>query len=110
MLELQASLTGAIGHGLHSAVILVTGTVEDDLGDAGCLRLFGNRLADSECAFRLRAVHAFVADGHQRTLCHIVDDLCIDVLEGAEHHETRTLRGATHCLAHAEVTALAPLM
>src|SRR6476661_4245971 len=109
MLELQASLTGAISHGLHSAVILVTGTVEDDLRDAGCLRLLGNRLADSECAFRLRAVHAFVADGHQRALCDVVHDLCIDVLQRTEHHETRTLLGSTHSLAHAEVTALAPL-
>jgi hypothetical protein len=48
MSELQAALAGAIGHGLHAAVVLVSGAVEDDLRDAGRLRLLRDALADRD--------------------------------------------------------------
>ena len=45
-LQLQAALTGAISQGLHTAMINVATTVENDLGDALFQSLCCNLLAD----------------------------------------------------------------
>ena len=54
-LQLQAALTGAISQGLNTAMINVTATVENDLGDALFQSLCCDLLADLSCGLDVAA-------------------------------------------------------
>src|SRR5688572_25148789 len=110
MSELQSALAGAIGHCLHAAVISVSSPVEDDLRDARVLCLRRQALADLGGLLRLLpGGDARVRDSQNGPLRAIVDELRVDVLDRAIHHEARTFRRAAHLLADAQVP-LVPLL
>src|SRR5688572_25216462 len=110
MSELQSALAGAIGHCLHAAVISVSSAVEDDLRDSRVLRLRGQSLADLGRPLRLLPRRdAGIGNGQNRPLRAVVDELRVDVLDRAVHHEARTLGAATDLLPHAQVPLVALL-
>src|SRR6267143_6895860 len=47
-LKLQSAFPGAVGHRLHTPVVLIAGAVEHDRGDAALLRLGGDQLPQRE--------------------------------------------------------------
>src|SRR4029077_12666945 len=110
LLELQAALAGAVGHGFHAAVVFVTRAIEHDLADPGALRLGRDPLADLERFLGLLAgLQLRARDCHQRTARHVVDQLRRDVFERAEHDEARALRRAGDFFPNAEVASM-PLL
>src|SRR5829696_3694291 len=88
MLELQASLAGAVGHRLVAA---------------------GQPLPDLGRLLALLALERRVGNGQQRAPRRVVDELGVDVLQRAEHDQARALGRAGHRLANAEVPSLAPV-
>src|SRR5215208_5560375 len=105
MSELQAALAGAVGHRLHAAVVLVAGAVEDHPGDPRFLGAARDLLADLGRLLRLLPLELGVRHRHQRALRDVVHQLRVDVLEGAEHHEARTLACARDLLPDAQMAA-----
>src|SRR5690348_3098638 len=94
--EGQAALAGAVRKGRDATVVLVAGTVEDDLAHARCLRPLGDELADLA---RLRGLVALDRaevrlDRRRRRqglADQVVDDLRGDVLRRTGHDQARTL-------------------
>src|SRR5919107_5674430 len=109
MLELQAALAGALGNGLHAAVILVPRPVEDDLRDPGLLGAGRQQLPDLSRLLDLLPFELVVGDGEQRARRRVVDELGVDVLERAEDDEARALRRPLDLLPDAEVATVALL-
>src|ERR1041385_128705 len=91
-------------------MVLVTRTVEHDLGDACFLRARGDSLADLGRLHRLLPLGDVAArDRRYGTARHIVYELRVDVLHRTEDHETRPLGRSRHLLPDAEVAAV-PLL
>src|SRR3989344_5344911 len=93
--ELQAALSGSIGQRLHATMILVTGAVKRDRGDAGAPGLLGDPPADQPGRLDIAAVldlaaHFLLERGrrgqHARTV--LVDDLRIDMVRRAVNGQT----------------------
>src|SRR3954469_11556920 len=107
MLELQSALPGTFGHRFHAAVILISRAVEDDLGDSRRLCAFSDPLTDFGRLFRLfHRLDVEIADRRDGVVLRVVDELRVDVLEGAEDDETRTRPRARHLLADAQMPAI----
>src|SRR5262249_27127365 len=94
---LQSTFARCIGERLDSAVIHPATAIERDLRHAGGLCLFGDRLADLLGKDQISAVLGVAADfllhAGRRSQCtpgHVVDDLSVNVLVGAENAEPRT--------------------
>src|SRR4029077_3146939 len=110
-LELQSAFAGAVGHGLHAPVILVAAAVKHHFGDPLCLRPGGDEPTEREAlrglalALDLDAVGQ-VGGAHQRHAAGVVHDLGVDVLRGAEYHQTRPLGAAPHLAAYPQVAAI----
>src|SRR5438270_1065428 len=104
-LKLQSGFARSVGERLDSAVIKEAAAVEHDLLDAGCLRLVGDGLAHSRGL--LQAVALLLQRDRrrrrERAPALVVDDLRVEMVEAAEHGETRPLRGAGGVHAHAAV-------
>src|SRR5262249_984733 len=97
---------------LDAAVILVTAAVEHYLGDARRLGALGNHLADrlggGDVAATLQVLLGLLVDGaggDDGAAAAVVDDLRVDVRDGAIHVQARTLRRADKPRAHAGVHA-----
>src|SRR5437868_7929822 len=116
LLELQSCFSCCIRDCLHSSVINVAPTVEDDLGHALGFGLFGDFFADlfgcrQIAAGLLGALFAFVgAGGEQGLAFHVVDELDIDVLSGAIHVQAWTLGRARDLHANAAVDLAAVIV
>src|SRR3954467_12648536 len=109
MLELQSALAGTVGHRLDAAVIFVSRAVEHDARDPRFLGAGRELLPDLARLLDLLPLELRAGDRHQRTRRLVVDQLRVDVLQRAEHDETRTLGRALHLLADAEMAAI-PLL
>src|SRR6266851_4029082 len=107
-LELQSAFAGAVGHGLHTPVILVAAAVKHDFGDPLLLGLGREQASQPEAlggltlAVDLEALGG-VCGPDQCDAPPVVHDLGVDVLRGAEHDQTRPLRAARHFTAHPQV-------
>src|SRR5690242_4347787 len=110
MLELQPAFAGSVGHRLHAAVILIPTAVEYDLRDPLVLGDRGDLLPDIERLLRLLPfAHLDRRHRRERARRGVVHELGGDVLQRAEHDESRTLGRPLHRLAHAQMTANALL-
>src|SRR3990172_7885526 len=113
-LEAEAAFASRLSQRLHAPVITEPAAVEDYGFDALLAGLLGQRLADECCHLALllalggRAhVRARVRRRDQRVARAVVDDLDVDVVETAEHSQTRSIRRAGDGLPHAHVAASA---
>src|SRR4051812_46688766 len=98
-LEDQAALAGALGQGLHAAVILVAAAVEHDGLDPGFLRARGEQLARlARLLHRLERLQRRLGPLHrgQRAPRVVVDELGEDAAVGAEHRDARAHGAAVH--------------
>src|SRR3954467_8502814 len=103
-LEDQAALAGALGQGLHAAVILVTAAIEDRGVDPGVLRARREQLARlARLLHRLQRPQRVLGPLHrgQRAPGTVVDELSEDPAVGAEHRDARPLGRALDLRAHA---------
>src|SRR5215203_3898481 len=110
MLELQPAFAGSVGHRFHAAVISVSCSIEHDAGEPSVLRPLRDELPHFRRLLALLPGQLVIRYGRERTVRRVVDQLRVDVLERAKHHETRTLRGPRHALAHAQMAAIAQLL
>src|SRR5699024_6036689 len=106
--QLQAALAGALGQSFHAAVIHKATAIEHDGLDAFGQSLLGDHLTDLVRRLDVAAealktlLHRGGADqGHAG---HVINDLGIDVLGGAEYIQTGALSGAADLTAHTAVT------
>src|SRR5262245_55064652 len=95
-LEHQAASARRVGERLHPSVVHVTAAIEHHALDALRLRLLGQELADQlgrrdVAALRLPRPEDLAAavDRQQRPARVVVDQLRVDVVEAAEHRQTR---------------------
>src|SRR3954447_17364802 len=107
--EGQAALTGGIGQGRDTAVVLVAGAVEDHAVDSGGLGTFGDELADLLGLGGLVTVEAaqvglHARRGDQRVAGEVVDDLDADVLRRPGDDQARPVRGPEELLAPTQLT------
>src|SRR5689334_3941277 len=112
VLDGQAAVAGALGEGLHTAVVLVAATVEDRAVDAGGLRALGEELAGLVgLLHRLEAAQVGLRPGDRRERAPgiVVDELGEDPAVGAEHRDARPLGGADDLGAHAAAALEAAL-
>src|SRR4051794_873523 len=103
-LEDQAALAGALGQGLHAAVILVAAAIEHGGIDPGFLGARGEQLARlARLLHRLERLQRRLGPLHrgQRAPGVVVDELGEDPAVGAEHRDARALGAAVHLRAHA---------
>src|SRR5882724_11265100 len=113
-LELYPRFPRRICERLHAAVILVSAAIKHDLFDSGSFGAFGNCFADhfgcrdvSTALERFLGLAVIGAGGDERLAGTIVNDLGVDVADGAVHAKARTIRSADHCKANALMNALA---
>src|SRR5215471_15040890 len=95
-------------------MVLVPAAVEHDLAYTGGLGALGNGLADDfgscDVAAALQILLGFAIDGARgdKSLAReVVDDLRVNVSQGAVHAKARTLRRSLDARAHTLVHALA---
>src|SRR5699024_6367575 len=108
----QSSFTGTFGDCLHTAVVGVATTVEDDGFDTGVLGTLGHQFAHLAGLAGLVAFECpqigFHGGGRDQGLADgVVDDLDEDVARGASHREARALGRSAHVLAQRSLTTLA---
>src|SRR5690349_5408685 len=113
-LELQSAFARAVGDGLHATMVTVAGAVEHHPGHARRLGLLGQQLSDRLAAGDLALALdldalAAVAHAEEGDAEIVVDQLGVDMLERAEHHQSRALGGAAHPLANPQVAAIPQL-
>src|ERR1700754_812844 len=107
-LKLKAALTGALGQGLDTAVVLVAAAIEHGGVDAGGLGARREQLARLVgLLHRLERAQVGLGplDRRDRATAVVVDELGEHAAVGAEHRDPRALGGAVHLRAH---TAAAP--
>src|SRR5918992_5291601 len=110
-LEPQAALAGALGEGLHTAVVLVAAAVEHRGLDPGGLGALGEQLAGPlGLLHRLERAQVGLdpVDRGERAAGVVVDELGEDAAVGAEDADARPLGAAVHLGADA-AAALEPL-
>src|SRR5215218_8580982 len=108
--EVQPALAGTVGQGGDPPGVPVPAAVEDDRGDAGCLRAVGDQGAHLAGQGGLVALGAAQARVHrrrrsQRAARGVVDQLHVDVPRAAVDDQARTLRRAGDALAQPVVAA-----
>src|SRR5690606_6193224 len=109
-LKLEAAFARALGERTDVAVVAVPAAVEHDGLHAGLLGPFGEPLAHGLARLDAGgAVEALLAAARmgERVAGHVVDDLGVDVLVGAEHAQARALGRAVHLAADAAADARA---
>src|SRR6266478_2277174 len=116
LLESQARGACRVGQGLHPSVVLIAAAIEHDLADAARLRPLGQQLSHDlgrgHVAARLHLlpeVRGPAVHRGERATAGVVDHLRVDVVQAPEHRQPRTLRGADHPGADAQVADLPSL-
>src|SRR6185312_14757723 len=99
-LELQTTLTGGVCKGLHTAMIDIRPTVEDDFTNTCLGAALCDQLSDGSCCLCGRTIRDRRLDvlverrsGGQGTAGRIVDDLSVDILVRTENRQTGTTEG-----------------